>query len=77
MADGSTQAIEDVAAGDEVLSCYGGGDFGPARVTAAFASHDRREGVAITTASGRRIVSTPEHVHFAGAAGGVCRVTIG
>ena len=23
-------------------------------------------GVAITTASGRRIVSTPEHVHFAG-----------
>ena len=25
-----------------------------------------RDGIAITTASGRRIVSTPEHVHFAG-----------
>ena len=66
MADGGVRAIEDVCAGDEVLSCYGSGDFRPARVTAAFASHDRIEGVAITMASGRRIVSTPEHVHFAG-----------
>jgi DNA helicase-2/ATP-dependent DNA helicase PcrA len=66
MADGSVRAIEDVSAGDEVLSCYGSGDFRPARVTAAFAGHDRRTGVAITMASGRRIVSTPEHVHFAG-----------
>ncbi len=66
MADGSLRAIEDLSAGEEVLSCYGSGDFRPARVTAAFASHDRRDGVAITMASGRRIVSTPEHVHFAG-----------
>ena len=28
--------IEDVSEGDEVLSCYGSGDFRPARVTAAF-----------------------------------------
>ena len=27
MADGSLRAIEDVDAGDEVLSCYGSGDF--------------------------------------------------
>ena len=66
MADGRLRAIEDVCAGDDVLSCYGSGDFRPARVAAAFASHDRREGVAITMASGRRIKSTPEHVHFAG-----------
>ncbi len=66
MADGSRRAIEDVAAGDAVLSCYGSGDFRRANVTAAFESHDRRAAVAITTASGRRIVSTPEHVHFAG-----------
>ncbi|HEY0344895.1 MAG TPA: UvrD-helicase domain-containing protein [Solirubrobacteraceae bacterium] len=66
MADGSRQPIEDVRPGDMVLSCYGSGDFRPARVNEAFASDDRREGVAVTMASGRRIVSTPEHVHFAG-----------
>ena len=66
MADGTLRPIEDVREGDLVRSCYGSGDFRPARVTAAFASHDRREGVAITMVSGRRIVSTPEHVHFAG-----------
>jgi DNA helicase-2/ATP-dependent DNA helicase PcrA len=66
MADGGLRAIEDVCVGDEVLSCYGSGDFRPSRVISAFVSHDRREGVAITLTSGRRIVSTPEHVHFAG-----------
>lgn len=66
MGDGTLRAIEDVRAGDQVLSNYGSGDFRPARVTRAFSTPNRREGVAITTASGRRIVSTPEHVHFAG-----------
>ncbi|MFI5054211.1 MAG: ATP-dependent helicase, partial [Acidimicrobiia bacterium] len=32
MADGSQRAIEQVSAGDEVLSCYGSGDFRSARV---------------------------------------------
>ena len=32
MADGSATPIEDVEVGDEVLSCYGSGDFRPARV---------------------------------------------
>jgi DNA helicase-2/ATP-dependent DNA helicase PcrA len=65
MADGSRKPIEAVREGDEVLSSYGSGDFRAARVTAT----TRRladELIAITTASGRRIVSTPEHVHFAG-----------
>ncbi|HEV2057950.1 MAG TPA: UvrD-helicase domain-containing protein [Solirubrobacteraceae bacterium] len=66
MADGTRRPIEHVSAGDEVLSCYGSGDLRPARVTDAFISHDRRDGIAITTAGGRRIVATPEHVHFAG-----------
>src|SRR5215203_371223 len=65
MADGSKRPIEHVREGDEVLSCYGSGDFRPARVSAVFASH-AEAGVEITLASGRRIVSTPEHVHFAG-----------
>src|SRR5215208_2134837 len=65
MGDGSLKPIEAVEAGDEVLSCSGSGDFRPARVTETFANHASM-GVAITTRSGRRIVSTPEHTHFAG-----------
>ncbi len=65
MGDGSRKVIEDVAVGDEVLSNYGSGDFRPAPVVR---THQARtyEGVTITLASGRRITSTPDHVHFAG-----------
>ena len=35
MGDGSIKPIEEVEVGDEVLSCYGSGDFRPARVTGA------------------------------------------
>jgi DNA helicase II / ATP-dependent DNA helicase PcrA len=65
MGDGSLKPIERVTVGDEVMSSYGSGDFRPARVTDTFVGH-RPEGVAITLRSGRRIVSTPEHTHFAG-----------
>ncbi len=64
MGDGSLRAIEHVHASDEVLSCYGSGDFRPARVLRTHRAH-ALDGIAITTASGRRIVSTAEHVHFA------------
>ena len=65
MGDGSRKVIEDVAVGDEVMSNYGSGDFRPASVVR---THEARtyEGVTITFASGRRITSTPDHVHFAG-----------
>jgi len=65
MGDGTTKPIEDVRAGDEVLSSYGSGDFRPARVTRTHRSR-RRWGTAMTTASGRRLISTEDHVHFAG-----------
>src|SRR4051794_14772604 len=65
MGDGSVKPIEEVQAGDEVLSCYGSGDFRPARVTETFASFSAF-GIEIRTRSGRRLVSTPEHTHFAG-----------
>jgi hypothetical protein len=65
MGDGSTKAIEDVREGDEVLSCHGSADFRPARVTETFATA-RSMGIEIVTRGGRRIVSTPEHTHFAG-----------
>ena len=65
MADGSTKPIERVSVGDEVLSGYGSGDFRPARVVGTSTSQES-EGIRITTRSGRQLVSTPEHVHFAG-----------
>ena len=65
MADGSRRPIEEVGVGDEVLSGYGGGAFGRARVVRVYRSR-RGDGVAITLRSGRRLVSTPEHTHFAG-----------
>jgi hypothetical protein len=65
MGDGSVRPIEEVQVGDEVLSGYGGGSFRPAHVVRVHRSH-RLDGVAITTRAGRRLLSTPEHVHFAG-----------
>ncbi len=65
MDDGQEKPIEQVRPGDRVLSGYGSGDFRPARVLSVNQSK-REDGVAITTESGRRLVSTPEHVHFAG-----------
>jgi ATP-dependent DNA helicase UvrD/PcrA len=65
MADGSARPIEEVRVGDAVLSCYGSGVFRPARVLRVHRNRGR-DGVAITTASGRELVSTGEHVHFAG-----------
>ncbi|UTI62963.1 UvrD-helicase domain-containing protein [Paraconexibacter antarcticus] len=69
MADGTRRPIEAVAVGDHVQSCHGEGVFGPATVLRTSASR-RRDGVAITLASGRCVVSTPEHTHFAGFARG-------
>ncbi|CAN5600717.1 hypothetical protein BH24ACT20_BH24ACT20_11320 [soil metagenome] len=66
MADGSTKPIERVEVGDEVLSCFGGGDFRLARVTGVSGVRRSAEGVEITTEAGRRILSTSEHIHFAG-----------
>ncbi|MGZ6642529.1 MAG: UvrD-helicase domain-containing protein [Solirubrobacteraceae bacterium] len=65
MGDGSRRPIEQVAIGDEVLSCYGSGDFAPALVTDVFRS-ERSDGIRVRLGSGREIVSTPEHTHFAG-----------
>ena len=61
MADGSTKPIEEISAGEDVLSGYGSGDFRPARVTGVPPAQES-EGVKITTRNGRQLVSTPEHV---------------
>jgi DNA helicase-2/ATP-dependent DNA helicase PcrA len=48
-----------------VLSAYGSGEFRAAEVQRVHRS-ERADGIAVAMRSGRRIVSTPEHTHFAG-----------
>src|SRR5262249_38763018 len=68
MRDGFARPIEDVRPGDEVLSCHGSGDMRPALVLRTHRS-ERGAGVRIVLRSGRELVSTPEHTHFAGCRG--------
>ncbi|HUP33085.1 MAG TPA: UvrD-helicase domain-containing protein, partial [Gaiellaceae bacterium] len=65
MADRTTKPIEEIRVGDEVLSGLGSGRFGTATVTRVYEGA-AQVGIEIRTVSGRRLVSTPEHVHFAG-----------
>jgi DNA helicase-2/ATP-dependent DNA helicase PcrA len=65
MGDGAEKPIEELSDGDMVMSCHGSADFRPARVTGVFKAWEEN-GVEIRTGSGRRLVSTPEHMHFAG-----------
>ena len=65
MGDGTLAPIETVVVGDEVLSSVGSGHLRPARVSRVHRS-ERSDGIQITTRSGRELISTPEHTHFAG-----------
>src|SRR4030095_3882465 len=53
---------------DAVLSCYGTGEFRSATVTDTYRRTCRRDLVEIELVSGRKLISTPEHAHFAQAA---------
>ncbi len=66
LAGGEDRPIERIKAGDLVLSCYGSGDFRPAKVLGTTSRDGRGEAVEISLGSGRKIISTPEHTHFAG-----------
>ncbi|MGZ5033082.1 MAG: UvrD-helicase domain-containing protein [Usitatibacter sp.] len=66
MADGSRKPIESVRRGDKVLSCYGSGDFRAAAVADVHSSAAKGELIEIRTRNAKRLVSTPEHTHFAG-----------
>jgi DNA helicase II / ATP-dependent DNA helicase PcrA len=65
MGDGSVKPIEEIQVGDEVRACYGSGDFRPAKVTRTYKGQEEW-GTCIRTEGGREIVSTDDHVHFAG-----------
>ncbi len=66
MADGGERPIEKVVPGDFILAAHGSGDFRPAKVLKSSSRAGRGDGVKITLASGRKLISTPEHIHFAG-----------
>ncbi|MGH3087773.1 MAG: UvrD-helicase domain-containing protein [Rubrobacteraceae bacterium] len=65
MGDGTEKRIEEIEPDDEVLSAYGSGDFRASRVSGV-AKRERTDGVRIVMGSGGELVSTPEHMHFAG-----------
>ena len=65
MADGSLKPIESVRAGDRVRSCLPSGGFGCGIVSDVHSSLAKGALVEIATRSGRLVVSTPEHTHFA------------
>jgi superfamily I DNA/RNA helicase len=64
--NGLVRPIEEIAAGDSVLSSYGSGDLRPARVMRVHRKAHDGATVRIMLASGREVISTREHVHFAG-----------
>ena len=64
MGDGTRRPIEQLTPGDAVMSCYGSGDFRPARVARVHAT-TAAELVAVYLEGGRTVVSTADHVHFA------------
>ncbi|ACI99429.1 UvrD-helicase domain-containing protein [Rhodospirillum centenum] len=66
MADGSERPIETVGAGDAVLSARGGGACGASVVSRTYARSYSGDLVTVELEDGTRLVSTPEHRHFAG-----------
>ena len=65
MADGSRRPIEGICPGDMVLSAAGSGVLKKSRVTGT-STRQAEEVIRIRTTAGRELLSTPEHVHFAG-----------
>jgi DNA helicase II / ATP-dependent DNA helicase PcrA len=65
MADGTTEPIETIRAGDRVLSAFEDGAFRGATVTRTYSREARTDLIEIRTLSGKVLVSTPEHNHFA------------
>ena len=66
MADGKKKKIEQIKKGDMVLSNYGSGDFRPACVTRVHTRRAKEDAVRIVTKEGNVLVSTKNHMHFAG-----------
>jgi DNA helicase-2/ATP-dependent DNA helicase PcrA len=66
MPGGRSRPIESIRAGEQVLSCFGPADFRAATVSSTYSRMRTERLVEIRLRSGKRLVSTPEHTHFAG-----------
>ncbi|MBI5798477.1 MAG: UvrD-helicase domain-containing protein, partial [Candidatus Yonathbacteria bacterium] len=66
MEDGSVKPIEKIQGGDMVCSHHGSGDCRGSRVTDVFKKKYSGKLVRISLENGQEVVSTPEHIHFAG-----------
>lgn len=66
VANGESKPLEKIKKGDLVLSNYGSGDIRPAKVTRTRKRLFSGSLTAITTKTGGKIMSTPNHMHFAG-----------
>ena len=70
MEDGSDRAIENLRVGERVLANYGGGTLLPASISRVRSRMHRGKLIRLTTERGKVLVSTPDHIHFAGYASG-------
>jgi DNA helicase II / ATP-dependent DNA helicase PcrA len=66
LAGGGTKPVEEVQPGDAVLAGHGSGEIRSAQVVRVTRRAVGGNGVEILTAANHRLVSTPEHMHFAG-----------
>jgi DNA helicase II / ATP-dependent DNA helicase PcrA len=66
MANGQRVPIERIRAGDAVLSDFGRGEFRPALVEGRYKRPRAGGMISLHTRGGKRLLSTPEHTHFAG-----------
>ncbi|MBI5400642.1 MAG: UvrD-helicase domain-containing protein [Candidatus Yonathbacteria bacterium] len=66
MEDGALKPIEKIQRGDMVYSNHGSGDCRGSRVTDVFKKKYSGNLVRISLEKGQEVVSTPEHIHFAG-----------
>ena len=66
MADGAQKRIEHVRKGDTLHSNHGSGAYKPSKVMRVHKKQRHGKLVRIITASGKKLESTPEHMHFAG-----------
>ena len=71
MSDGSLLPVESIRQDDQILSAIGNGRFAIRRVTKVRQHFHDGELIRIRTSSGRELLSTPDHVHFAGYKPGV------
>ncbi|MCI5108686.1 MAG: UvrD-helicase domain-containing protein [Candidatus Pacebacteria bacterium] len=66
MADGKSKTMDKIKEGDQVLSSFGSGDIRESTVKKVHKRKSSKELIEIKTEDRKSLVSTPNHIHFAG-----------